>query len=321
MPVWNGGGYLREAVEGVLEQEGVEVELLVCDDGSMDGSGEWLEAVAQADERVRLVRQGNLGVVAALNRLVGMARGKFLARMDADDVMVAGRLARQAGFLQEHPAVGVVGGWVETIGEDGELLGEVRYAAEAGAVESGLVFRNTLAHPAVMMRAEIFSPPTGRTYDVRHKHVEDYGLWMGVSGRWGLANVPEVVLRYRLHEDSVGSRHAREQERASVSLQLGFIKERLGVEATEAERRVHWALAFDRLDPTPQFCGAAMGWLRKLAGANRERLGEKRGFAGEAFLRVLTGRYVAVVRKAREAGVGVEERGEPFGAYMHAGAV
>ncbi|HVS70076.1 MAG TPA: glycosyltransferase family 2 protein [Phycisphaerae bacterium] len=326
MPVFNAGaaaGFLGDAIASVLAQEGVQWELLACDDGSTDGSGEWLEALARKDRRLRVVRQPNAGVVPALNRLLASARGRYLARMDADDVMMPQRLARQVAFLEEHPAIGVLGGWLEQIDAAGQRRGLLRYATDPGAVESGLVFRNTLGHPAVMMRREIFGlphSPTGLRYQTRARHVEDYALWIEASARWGLANMPEVLLRYRIHENSVGARHAAQQQHASVALQLSFLRDRLGIQATPAERRLHAALAFDRLEATPEFCAAAMRWLRKLAEGNLQRIGRK-GFPGDAFLRVLTGRYVAVVKKARQAQIDVEERAEPFGAYMHAAAI
>ncbi|HVX84208.1 MAG TPA: glycosyltransferase family 2 protein [Phycisphaerae bacterium] len=318
LPVFNALPFLGEALHSVLSQQGVPFELLACDDGSTDGSGESLEKIAQSDPRVRLIRQPNAGVVPTLNRLVSLARGQYLARMDADDIMLPGRLARQAAFLDEHPAIGVVGGWLEQIDAAGQRLGVVRYATDPGAVESALLFRNTLAHPAVMLRRELFCPPTALHYQAAARHVEDYALWIDASPRCGLANLPEILLKYRMHPGSVGARHAADQQRAAVALQLTFLHDRLAIQASPAERRIHAALAFDRLLPTPDFCADALAWLRKLAAANRQRYPAK-GFPADPFLRVLTGRYVAILKNARTAGLPLEERAHPFAPYMHAG--
>ena len=99
MSVFNGGDYLQTALESVLDQEGVDFEFVVVDDGSTDGSAAKLAEIARRDARVRVIRQENAGLTRALMRGCSEARGDFVARQDGDDLSCAGRLARQARVL------------------------------------------------------------------------------------------------------------------------------------------------------------------------------------------------------------------------------
>jgi hypothetical protein len=107
MTVYNGSPYVEEAVNSLLAQDFDDFELVIVDDGSTDGTAEAL--ARRTDPRMRLVRRAHAGRVAALNHAVGLARGRYLANLDADDVALPGRLALPVRFLDDHPDVAVVG--------------------------------------------------------------------------------------------------------------------------------------------------------------------------------------------------------------------
>ncbi len=110
MSVYNGQSYLREAVESILNQTFTDFELILIDDGSTDATGEILDEYATRDARIILSRnQNNIGLTRSLNQGISMSRGKYIARMDADDVSRADRLSRQFEFLEKRPEVGVLG--------------------------------------------------------------------------------------------------------------------------------------------------------------------------------------------------------------------
>src|ERR1700716_545696 len=125
MPVFNGGSYLAAAVESVLKQSFGDFELLAIDDGSTDQSVSVLSGFARSDGRIRLITQANAGIVASLNRALGLARGEYVARMDADDVALPSRLAMQVAFLDGHPDVAVVGSAIRLIDADGNAIRDV----------------------------------------------------------------------------------------------------------------------------------------------------------------------------------------------------
>jgi glycosyltransferase involved in cell wall biosynthesis len=196
MSVHNDLRYLPQAAESVLRQSLEDFEFLIFDDGSSDGSREYLAGLD--DSRVRLVRnETNLGLTRSLNLGLDPARGKYIARMDADDVAMPQRLARQVEFLEANPDVGVVGSSRVLIDERGDFV------ADAPAVEDDLRIRwkcllgNPFAHPAVMLRKDVLSRHRLR-YDESFRTAQDYELWSRLLAVTRGHNLPEPLLHYRL---------------------------------------------------------------------------------------------------------------------------
>ena len=127
MPVFNGGSYLAAAVESILKQSFNDFELIVIDDGSTDKTACVLAGFARSDGRIRVIGQANTGVVASLNRALDLARGEYVARMDADDVSLPSRFELQVAFLDTHPEVAVVGSAITLIDEEGSAIRDVDY--------------------------------------------------------------------------------------------------------------------------------------------------------------------------------------------------
>lgn len=198
MSVHNDARYLPAAVESVLRQSLDDFELLILDDGSTDGSAEYLARLA--DPRVRVVRnERNLGLTRSLNRGLDLARGLFLARMDADDVAAPRRLERQVEFLDRHPNVGVVGSSRVLIDEDGAVVAHAPAAEDDVAIRWKCLLGNPLAHPAVMLRLHLLNAHKLR-YDERYRTAQDYELWSRLLAVTKAHNLPEPLLHYRLRD-------------------------------------------------------------------------------------------------------------------------
>lgn len=156
MPVRDGGALLRPAVESVLSQTLPDLELLLVDDGSIDGA---VAALSREDPRLRVIPSPGRGIVAALNAGVAACRGAFIARMDADDVSLPDRLAAQLGYLHENENIGVAGAGVRIVRDDGPVEeGFLRYAAwmnglrDPGAIARELYVECPIAHPSALFR-------------------------------------------------------------------------------------------------------------------------------------------------------------------------
>jgi glycosyltransferase involved in cell wall biosynthesis len=215
MPVFNGAAYLAEAVESVLAQTYADLELVAVDDGSQDDSRAILEGYAERDSRVRLLaNERNLGISATLNRGWREARGTYIARLDADDVALPDRLARQVEFLDNHPAVAVVGGAAIIIDATGRRGAIMRFPTRSAAIRSTLPRHNCLAHPSVTMRRAALEALGGYRFD----HVEDYDLWLRISERFQLANLPDPVILYRRHVDQISFTALEEQVRRVLAV-------------------------------------------------------------------------------------------------------
>ena len=160
------------------------------------GRGECWTRFARVDRRVRVLsNDSHVGLRAALNQAWRVARGQYIARLDADDVALPDRLARQVEFLDGHPAVAAVGGAMVTIDSGGRRGSTVRYATTDKGIRATLERRNCIAHPTVMMRRSALEEVGGYRID----QAEDYDLWLRLAERWELANLSEPVTLYRLH--------------------------------------------------------------------------------------------------------------------------
>jgi GT2 family glycosyltransferase len=216
MPVYNAKRYLGEAIESILGQTFRDFEFLIVDDGSTDRSLAILKHYAAQDSRIRLSSRPNAGLVVRLNEMLHQARGDLIARMDADDVALPERFARQVEFLRSHPEVDVVGGAQEHIDSDGYHL-FIYYDLEGNEEiqERALNGICPINHPSVMMRRKAVLAVGG--YRVEMMLVEDLDLWLRMGEHGLLANLPEVITRYRMHASSVS---ALQQHRQISQIQV-----------------------------------------------------------------------------------------------------
>lgn len=207
MPVYNGGSFLREAIDSILAQNYRDFELLIIDDGSSDGSAAVVESYS--DQRIRFIRNGkNLGLVNTLNKGLDLARGEYVARMDQDDISLPLRLEKQVACLDANADIGVCGTNIEVFGI-GNYIQE--YPGAPDEVKSSLFFYNALAHPTVIMRKSLLDK-YGLRYSPDFVHAEDYDLWQRCSHAFLVVNLPEVLLRYRTAMTSYCRVHSDEQQ-------------------------------------------------------------------------------------------------------------
>jgi Glycosyl transferase family 2 len=215
MPVLNAEAYIAQAIGSVLEQTLEELELIVVDDGSTDTSRAIVDRIASADARVRLVaNERNLGISAALNQGCRAAQAPFIARLDADDVALPHRLARQLDFLHHHPAVAVVGGGARVIDSAGRQISTMRFPTDNRLIRSALLRHNCFAHPTVMLRQAALLEVGGYRFD----QCEDYDLWLRLSERFELANLTEPLILYRVHTNQLSLTDLEERVKGALAV-------------------------------------------------------------------------------------------------------
>ncbi len=194
MSVHNGAPLVDEAVASVLNQSDPDLELIVVDDGSTDDTPARLAAVH--DPRLRLYRQPRAGLTRALNRALGLTRAGLVARLDADDVALPERLARQRAFLAAHPEVGLLGTAAREEGVAGAPGRLVRPPVDDVALRRALIRANPFVHSSVMARRELLERAGG--YDETLDVAQDYDLWMRLARLTRLATLDEVLVVRRL---------------------------------------------------------------------------------------------------------------------------
>jgi hypothetical protein len=193
MSVYNGAAHLREAVDSILAQSYENFELIVVDDGSTDDTPAILGGYR--DPRLRVLRQTNAGLTAALNSAFATTDCELIARQDADDVSAPGRLAAEVAFLDEHPEVGVVGCWAEVIDAQGERLGERRPLCLDADIAGVMPRENQFIHGSIMVRGDLLRSAGG--YREAFRYAQDYDLLLRLLDGTRMANIGEILYRYR----------------------------------------------------------------------------------------------------------------------------
>jgi glycosyltransferase involved in cell wall biosynthesis len=212
MAVHNGERFLAAALQSVLSQEDVRLELVVVDDGSADGSGEMLARTAEAEPRLRVVTQPKTGLTKALMRGCAEATGTFVARQDADDLSAPGRLRKLADLLRARADVAVVSSWCESIGPGDEPLTTTRYpgGTEAGT-DALLRQRRNPVGASTMFRREDYEAVGGFREDFYF--AQDSDLWLRLVDRGAVLYAQEILYRFRVAEGSISAENRGSQLR------------------------------------------------------------------------------------------------------------
>jgi glycosyltransferase involved in cell wall biosynthesis len=200
MSVYNGEEYLRASIDSVLAQTFDDFEFIIVDDGSSDRSPEIIRSYA--DSRIVLLQQSNQGIATALNHVLRVARGEYVARQDADDLSLPRRFVKQVEFLDEHPEVGVVGTAAALIDPSGRRFSTfmpfVRHDRLVKELKRGFC---PLMHGAVMLRKTALSQCG--VYNPVFNKIQDVELWLRLSQYHRLSNLREVLYQFRKHDSSI----------------------------------------------------------------------------------------------------------------------
>jgi glycosyltransferase involved in cell wall biosynthesis len=226
IPTYNGLKFLPQTIASVMAQTFQNFELLLIDDGSSDGTAEWVAQVNQAQSlqaesinttdhqidrqtghQIRFFQQQRGGVSAARNLGIQNAVGEFVAFLDADDLWVPTKLAHQVDYLTQHPQVGLVHGWIALMDEAGTLTGRVLSSRPEDSSLAHLLTKNSVACQTVMVRRSCFEQ--AGVFDAKADTVEDWDVWMRVAKFYPIAVLPEVLAHYRQVETSLSRSHER----------------------------------------------------------------------------------------------------------------
>jgi len=225
MSVFNGERHLRDAAESILGQEGVDLEFVIIDDGSTDGSGEILAELAGRDPRVRVAAQENGGLTRALIRGCREARGRYIARQDADDRSLPGRLRRLRDALESTPDAVFASSWGRTIGPEGETLAVIERPADPVEATRAMIEdrQGPPAHGTVLFDREAYEGAGG--YREAFYYGQDSDLWLRLIDQGAIVYVQEVLYEYRYWPANISVRH-RELQRAFGRLGRRCLDER-----------------------------------------------------------------------------------------------
>lgn len=223
MPVYNAGAFLDQCLHSVLKQDFTDFELIAVDDGSKDNSLEILNKYASEDSRIKVYQnERNYGVSVTANKAIKLASADVIARMDADDIMAPGRLTAQYEFLQQHPEYVLVGGQVNLIDNDNQMLRSKSFPLEHNQIKS-LMFTACPVQQATTMVNRAKLPSDFVWYEDGLNTAEEVELMFKLINYGKMANLPIVVHYYRQHPDSLSHQNPKE------TFRLTYIARRKGV--------------------------------------------------------------------------------------------
>ncbi|HEX8521008.1 MAG TPA: glycosyltransferase family 2 protein [Tepidisphaeraceae bacterium] len=211
MPVYNAAAFVQQAVESILAQTYRDFEFIIVDDGSTDRTSRILKKLASRDPRIHLIHQSNAGIVAALNNGLQHCAGDLIARMDADDVSMPQRFERQVEYLDAHPECVCVGSRVLAIDPYGGVLYTSEHEQSHEWIDRELLkgVGWAVVHPVAMLRKGAMSAVGA--YRREFQWAEDMDLFLRLAELGKLANLPDILLQYRQHPDSVNRSRQKEQ--------------------------------------------------------------------------------------------------------------
>lgn len=269
LPFRNAEAYLQQAIESVVSQSMTDWELVLVDDGSSDASA----SIAQQakDARIRVVRGPGDGLVAALNEGLRHCRGELVARLDADDICLPCRLRAQADYFSANPETVLLGGHVTLIDAGGSTIGRWRLPCADRAIRRGLGKRTCFVHSTVMFKRTVVERVGG--YRSSFPHAEDLDLWLRLAPLGPLANLRDVVVRYRIHGHQLSGNNIESQALSALAA-LACAEHRLSVnekgEPAEALTRAYLERELSKACVAEALTGGCLSWAELFAAAGCE---------------------------------------------------
>ena len=258
MPAYNAEKYIKEAMDSILNQTYGDFEFIVLNDCSRDRTEEII--LSYEDDRIVYVKnEQNMGVAATLNKGLGLAKGDYIARMDADDISMPERFAQQVAALDANPKLAVLGTNTEIFNENGTICTGWS-ATNPDQMKVDLLFSCGLAHPSVMMRRQVIQAMGG--YDLEFEGMEDYDLWCRVAEEHDVSTLPQILFRYRVHGAQVTKNPSEKYMQRLRSLKLRQLAQ-LGISPDSAG--VDRFCAGKRPENEEQILGTAQLYSRMLA--------------------------------------------------------
>lgn len=223
MPVYNAALYLEEAIQSVLDQTFTDYNFLIINDGSVDGSTEIIKSFD--DPRIQYVEHEiNKGLIATLNEGLVLAAGEYIIRMDADDVALPTRFEKQVAFMDINVDIAISGSYLAADNK----AGVIEFPETSEECKVALLQNTVVGHPSAILRREAIIN-AGLKFNGTALHAEDYRFWAdAASAGLKIANIPEKLVKYRLHENQVSSVWAARQHESVQQIRLWYARRYFG---------------------------------------------------------------------------------------------
>ena len=266
LPVYNAAMHLKEAIDSILTQTYTNFEFLILNDGSTDNSAAIIDSYT--DKRIRKINNPtNQGLIFTLNKGMAESQGKYIARMDADDISLPERFEKQVDFLEKHGEVGICSCDYFQFNDNKKWLS--KSFSNHDEVLTHLLFNCSIAHPTLMLRKSVLQKQS-LLYDSNYPHAEDYELWSRLVFKCSISSVNENLFMYRVHSNQITSKYHAEQIESGNKIRRNIL-DKCGFVFTENELRLHCLLGSSTLITTKKDLADLGEWLNKLVVQNHAR--------------------------------------------------
>lgn len=219
MPVHNGESFLHESIESILSQSFTNFEFIIINDASDDNTEQII--LSYSDERIRYYKnQTRQGIANTLNSGLKLCKGELIARMDADDISEKDRLLTQVNFMKKHTSVSLAGSYISLFGDNINRI--KKYPLTTKQINWAIFTTNPVAHSSVIFRASLYNAGNF-FYQKEFSPSEDYELWSRLALICNIANIPEMLVRYRLHASQTSIVQQQEQILRKKEIQKNYI--------------------------------------------------------------------------------------------------
>lgn len=261
MSVHNGEKYLKEAIESILNQTFKDFEFLIVNDGSTDSSKEII--FSYNDPRIVYVEnETNIGLTKSLNKGLKLAKGEYIARMDADDISLPERLEEQVEFMDQHPDIGICGARLRLIGGGRNW----KMPSESDLIKASMIFFNPLFHPTVIIRKKILDD-NNLKYDESFRYAQDYELWSRIKNFTDFHNIQKSLVLYRISGDRITKKSSGQQKSNAAKVSERLVDE-LGISLSEEEKLLQSQIFEKKIERTKNSFKRVEEWLLKLKAHN-----------------------------------------------------
>ncbi len=253
MSVYNGEDYLRDAIESVLNQTFKDFELIVINDCSTDKTYEILKRFAELDKRVKVhTNEVNLRLPSSLNKAISYAQGKYIARMDADDICLPERLEKQYNFMENNPSVALSSCRFMTLKNGVISSGGCGGKSDKESIKALLLVTNPILHPGIIAKADAIR---SLGYDKNFTCTEDMELWTRfVMAGYDIEIIPEYLMIYRLHDKQITETTLEKQHKEVIAIQKNYCGKLLDVMDSDQEEFYIKGIYFRENTDIGKFC-------------------------------------------------------------------
>ena len=209
MSAYNADAHIDTSIQSILKQSFKDFEFLIINDGSTDQTLNKIKKFAKVDSRITLINQENAVLTKSLIKAIGLSNGRYIARMDADDISSTNRLSLQLSYLRKYPNVEMIGSSVIIIDPSGRQLSKKKLPRSDATIKKRLLYGNQFVHGSVIFSKDVYFSAGG--YDENFLYSQDYDLWLRIAKISQCANLPDYLYYLRVHDHSISNKNSDSQ--------------------------------------------------------------------------------------------------------------